>query len=101
MSENKLKELKNDAILDIKINKAYYFMVKLELFKVLDAYIQKHSEDKAKELTNIVSKKYEELDEEQKTIFVFSLLLAEIERVAEENNLFELVDPKDIIPDLD
>jgi translation initiation factor 2B subunit (eIF-2B alpha/beta/delta family) len=101
MSENKLKELKNDAILDIKVNKAYYFMVKLELFKVLDAYIQKHSEDKAKELANIVSKKYEELDEEQKTIFVLSLLLAEIERVAEQNNLFELVDPEDIIPDLD
>jgi hypothetical protein len=51
-------------------------------------------------LTNIVSKKYEELDEEQKTIFVLSLLLAEIERVAEENNMFELVDPEDLIQDL-
>lgn len=100
MSTNKLKELKNDAIVDIQVNKAYYFMVKLELFKVISNYIKTHSEEEVKELANIVSRKYEELTDEQKTIFVFSLMLAEIERVAESKNLFDLIDPEELIQDL-
>lgn len=76
-------------------------MVKLELFKVINKYVETHTEEEVKELANIVSRKYEELTEEQKTIFVFSLLLAEIERVAESKNLFDLVDPEDLIQDLD
>jgi len=37
----KLKELKDDALIDVQVNKSYYFMVKLELFNAVERMIMK------------------------------------------------------------
>ena len=56
----KLKELKDDALIDVKVNKSYYFMVKLELFNAVERIISENPEE-AKDLENIITKKYDEL----------------------------------------
>jgi hypothetical protein len=94
----KLKELKDDALIDVKVNKSYYFMVKLELFNAVERIISENPEE-AKDLENIITKKYDELSVLQRTIYTLSLLVAEIERVATEKDLFVEVDPKDITED--
>jgi hypothetical protein len=94
----KLKELKDDALIDVQVNKSYYFMVKLELFNAVERMINETPEE-AKDLENIITKKYDELSVLQRTIYTLSLLVAEIERVATEKGLFIEVDPKDITED--
>jgi hypothetical protein len=94
----KLKELKDDALIDVQVNKSYYFMVKLELFNAVERIISENPEE-AKDLENIITKKYDELSVLQRTIYTLSLLVAEIERVATEKDLFVEVDPKDITED--
>jgi hypothetical protein len=94
----KLKELKDDALIDVQVNKSYYFMVKLELFNAVERIISENPEE-AKDLENIITKKYDELSVLQRTIYTLSLLVAEIERVAMEKGLFVEVDPKDITED--
>ena len=47
---------------------------------------------------NILTKKYEELDDQQRTFYTLVLLLAEIERKATEENLYiekEILEPGD------
>jgi hypothetical protein len=95
---SKLKELKDDALINVLVNKSYYFMVKLELFKAVENIVNTAPEE-AKELEKILEKKYEDLTPNQQTIFTLSLLIAEIERVANKENLFVEVDPKDITED--
>lgn len=93
-----LKELKDDALINVLVNKSYYFMVKLELFKAVENIVNTAPEE-AKELEKILQKKYEDLTSNQKTIFTLSLMIAEIERVANKENLFIEIDPKDITQD--
>lgn len=94
----KLKELKDDALINVQVNKSYYFMVKLELFSAVDNIVNT-APDEAKDLDKILEKKYEELTPKQKTVFTLSLLVAEIERVALKENLFDEIDPSDITED--
>jgi hypothetical protein len=82
----KVKELKDDAIVDIKVNKSYYLMTKavlLHLFKTID------STDKEQYLKEAMTKEYKDLDEGQRSFYTIGLLLAEIEKEAKNNNLFE------------
>lgn len=95
---NKLKELKDDALIDVQVNKSYYFMVKLELFNAVETMINEKPEE-AKNIETIITRKYEELSTLEKTIYTLSLFVAEIERVALEKNLFVEIDPKDITED--
>jgi len=94
----KLKELKDDALINVQVNKSYYFMIKLELFNAVE-HLVNESPEKAKDIENIITKKYEELSTAERTIYTLSLLVAEIERVATEKNLFQEIDPKDITED--
>jgi hypothetical protein len=92
----KVKELKDDAVLDIKVNKSYYLMAKHASFVILQSMgIPEKGDDYFKE---IMTKKYEELDDMQKTFYTIVLLLAEIERQATENKQFnekEILEPGD------
>lgn len=94
----KLKELKDDALVNVLVNKSYYFMVKLELFNAVESIVNENPEE-AKDLDKILEKKYEDLTPKQKTVFTLSLLVAEIERVAHKEGLFIEIDPKDITED--
>lgn len=92
----KVKELKDDAILNIQVNKSYYLMAKAASFTILQ---NMNIEDKGDEYFKaIMTKKYEELDEMQRAFYTIVLLLAEVERQATENNLYnekEVLEPGD------
>jgi len=92
----KVKELKDDAILDIKVNKSFYLMAKAASFHVLQSMnIQEKGDEYFKE---IITKKYEDLDNSQRTFYTIVLLLAEIERQANEQKLYnekEILQPGD------
>lgn len=82
----KVKEMKDDAIIDVKINKAFYLMVKAVLF-TLFTEIQKleNSEQVIKETGE---KEYKDMTDIQRSFYTTTLLLAEIERQASLNNLY-------------
>ena len=83
----KVKELKDDALINIQVNKSYYLMAKNASFNILKFLnIQDKGDDYFKD---ILSKKYTDLDEDQKTFYTIILLLAEIERKAKVDNLYE------------
>jgi hypothetical protein len=92
----KAKELKDDAILEIKVNKSFYLMTKAASFVVLQGM---NIQDKGDEyFKSILTKKYEDLDDQQRTFYTLVLLLAEIERKATEENLYtekEILEPGD------
>ena len=80
----KVKEIKDDAIIDIKVNKAYYLMVKatsLYLFK------QMPEENREEYLKDSLTKEYKDLDEVQRGFRTITLLLSEIEQSATTQNL--------------
>lgn len=92
----KAKELKDDAILDIKVNKSYYLMAKAASFTILQ---QMNIADKGEEyFKSIMTQKYEDLDDLQRAFYTIILLLAEIEKKATDENLYterEILEPGD------
>jgi|19_taG_2_1085344.scaffolds.fasta_scaffold89178_2 hypothetical protein len=104
MEKKVVKELKDDAMLDIKVNKTYYLMCKAALFTTLNNIYstEKHGspDDFVK---SIVSKKYEDLDDSQRTFYTLTLLVGEIEKQALENDAFveKEIDPKEIKKELE
>jgi len=91
----KLKEMSDDAIVSIKVNKNYYEMVKglsFYLFTLITV------DDKHIYLKEIIDKKPEELDDLQRAFYTVTLLIAEIEQQAKSNNLIvdkEVLQPGD------
>jgi hypothetical protein len=84
-----VREIKNDAIIDIKINKNFYLMLKATMM-----YIFKQEADTTKYealIKKIMSSESEnEPHTEHEAAFkTMILLLAEIERQASINNLFD------------
>jgi SepF-like predicted cell division protein (DUF552 family) len=91
----KVKELKDDAIIEIKVNKAFYLMVKAILLNLINNITV---EDKDTYIKESMTKEYKDLDETQRSFYTTGLLLAEIEKVAKDNNLFqekEILQPGD------
>ena len=92
----KAKELKDDAILEVKVNKSYYLMAKAASFTILQ---QMNVPEKGEEyFKSIMTQKYEELDDLQRAFYTILLLLAEIERKATDENLYtekEILEPGD------
>ena len=101
----KAKELKDDAILDVKVNKSYYMMAKAASFSILKSMNVPEKGDEY--LKDVMTKKYEELDEMQRAFYTIVLLLAEVERQATELNMFtekDILEPGDegyVAPTLD
>ena len=94
----KVKELKDDALLDIKVNKSYYMMAKAASFTILKGMNIPEKENGDEYFKKIMNEKYENLDENQRAFYTVVLLLAEIEKQATENNLFiekEVLQPGD------
>jgi hypothetical protein len=90
-------EMKDDALLDIKVNKSYYFMVKATSFYLFSNMPEGDKETMLKEVTE---KKYEDLNEWQRSFYTVALLLAEIEKQAKDNNAYvEKVIPQPGDPD--
>ena len=91
----KIKEIKDDALINIQVNKSYYLMVKglsLQLFANVTV------EDKDAYLKDLLTKEYKDLDEIQRAFCTITLLLSEIEQSASNQNLFdekEVLEPGD------
>ena len=92
----KVKELIDDVILDIKVNKSFYLMAKAASVTIL-----KHMnvEEKGHEyISQIASKKYEDMTEMERAFYTIILVIAEIERQATENKQYvekEVLEPTD------
>jgi len=80
----KVKEMKDDVILDIKVNKNFYMMSKSLSFYLFNQMHDKNPDDSY--LKDTLSKKYEDLDDLQRSFYTIALLLAEIETQAKNNN---------------
>lgn len=81
----KVKEIKDDALLNISVNKSYYLMTKALSFYL---FTKVDVEDKDTYLKDLMNKEYKDLDDLQRSLYTVILLLAEIERQASENNQF-------------
>ena len=91
----KVKELKDDAIIEVKVNKTYYLMVKAILLHLVNNIT---AEDKDAYIKEAITKEYKDLDEAQRAFYTISLLLAEIEQTAKNKELFvekEVLEPGD------
>jgi hypothetical protein len=92
----KAKELKDDAIINISVNKSFYLMAKAASFTILQ---QMNIEEKGDEyFKSIMTTKYEDLDDLQRTFYTIILVLAEIEKQATEKNLYiekDILEPGD------
>ena len=92
----KVKELKDDIILDVKVNKAYYMMLKSTLFYLF----QQQSDEALREesLKRIMTGKYEDMNDLERSFYTVTILLAEIEKVAKEKDAYdekEVLEPGD------
>ena len=83
----KVKQLKEDAVIDVKVNKSYYFMVKEALHFLFNAIPDE--KQRAEAFMKLPEMEYEKMQPVQRSFFTLSLMLAEIERVAQEENLFD------------
>jgi hypothetical protein len=92
----KVKELKDDALIDVKVNKSFYMMLKGNLYYLFNQINDVKRREES--LKNVMNKKYEEMDPFERSFYTITLILAEIERVAAEENLFKeetLLEPED------
>lgn len=92
----KVKELKDDIILDVKVNKAYYMMLKSTLFYLF----QQQSDEAVREesLKRIMTGKYEDMNDLERSFYTITIMLAEIEKVAKEQDAYnekEILEPGD------
>ena len=79
MESKKVKELKDDAILEIKVNKTYYHMCKASVFTVFkDLYDKSGNPDDF--VKSVVSKEYKDMTDKERLFYTLSLLVGEIEK---------------------
>tara|TARA_R110002020_G_scaffold431389_1_gene641387 strand:- start:1651 stop:1977 length:327 start_codon:yes stop_codon:yes gene_type:complete len=84
----KVKEIKDDAIIDIKVNKSYYLMCKTLSYWIVKQ-LDNGEGDPTEKLKQIMSDKFENLSDIQKAFYTIALLLAEIESQADNQDLLE------------
>jgi hypothetical protein len=92
----KVKELKDDTLLDVKVNKSYYLMLKSTLFYIFQQ--EKDSSKREESLKVIKEGDYEKMNEYERSFYTLTLILAEIEKQATNNSLFdekEVLEPGD------
>ena len=82
----KVKELKDDAIITIEVNKNFYLMTKAVSFVILQGMDIPEKGDTY--FKDVMSKEYNSLDEQQRAFYTIALLLAEIEKQATKNKLY-------------
>jgi len=92
----KLKELKEDALIDVKVNKSFYIMLKHSLHYLFN--LVPAEQQTAEHFLSLPEKKYEEMTPHQRAFYTVTLMVAEIERVAKEQKLYEeqeILEPDD------
>lgn len=92
----KVREFKDDAIIDLKVNKNIYYLLKGSLYYLFKQHPNTKEFDET--IKKVAEGKYEEMNEYEQAFFGITLILTEIERVASENNLYqerEVLEPGD------
>ena len=89
MENIKAKEIKDDAIIDIKVNKTFYMMTKSALFTIFKEVHDISKGNSQEFVKNLTSKPYTELNDKERVFYTLTLLTGEIEKQAQENNLFQ------------
>jgi hypothetical protein len=92
----KVKELKDDIMVDITVNKSYYLMLKQTLHFLFE--IVKDEKARAAKIKKVTDGNYAEMDAYERSFYTISLALAEIERKAKEESLYnekEVLEPGD------
>jgi len=92
----KVKEMKDGATVTITVSKGYYIMVKNLAYNLLDKLIKEKRPEEY--YTNIGSKPYFELDDDQRSLQTVTFLVAEIEAQAtlqKQINEKEILEPGD------
>ncbi len=83
-STTKVKELKDDATMNVLVNKTFYMMAKSSLITIFKE-LNNTSKDYIK---NITSKSYADLNDKERIFYTLTLLIGEIEKQALNNNMF-------------
>lgn len=92
----KVKQLQDDALIDVKVNKTFYFMLKSTLHFMFN--LIKEDDKRGLAMKNVMNGKYDEMSSYERSFYTITLILAEIERVAKEENKFEekeILEPDD------
>ena len=86
MENIKVKEIKDDAVINIKVNKTFYMMCKSALLIIFkEVHTSKQSTEKFME--SILKTPYPELGEKERIFHTLTMLIGEIEKQAKENDL--------------
>lgn len=91
----KVKELKDDVLIDIQVNKNYYLMLKATLLYLFNASDTKNREESIK---RVMEGDYAKMSPYERSFYTLTLMLGEIERVAKDKNLYtesEILQPDD------
>ncbi len=89
MESKKIKEMKDDVILDIKVNKSFYLMSKAALMTILMDIKDDSEKDFEKFIKSVVSKEYKDMSDKEKAFYTLTLLVGEIEKQAIEKNAYD------------
>lgn len=84
-----VKELKDDALLSIQVNKAYYFMLKNSLFYLFGQIQAQGTEEANKSIETIKDAEYAKMSQLEQSFYTTTLMISEIERIATEQKLFD------------
>jgi hypothetical protein len=92
----KVKEVADNAIVSIQVNKGYYMMIKALSFYLYQEINKTNKSDEY--FKDILQKSYQDLDDLQKSFYTIALLLAELETQFKKENLYvekEILQPGD------
>jgi hypothetical protein len=80
----KVKEIKDDALMDIKVNKNFYLMSKDTLYTIFKHLLKNESEQE--NLQNILTKDFNKLSDFERAFYTVTLLVSEIEKQVQGNS---------------
>jgi hypothetical protein len=93
----KVKEIKDDAVIDIKVNKNFYLMSKDSLYTIFKHLIDNKSPEES--VQHILTKEYKDLGNFERAFYTITLLISEIEKQVQENPNYytekEILEPGD------
>jgi hypothetical protein len=91
-----VKEMQDDAVVKIPVNKSFYMMMKAVSFHLFKYIGQDKNPDEY--LKETLTKEYQDLDELQRSFYTVALFLAQVEIQVKNENLFnekEILEPTD------
>jgi hypothetical protein len=83
----KVKELKEDALMDIKVNKAFYLMLKSTLFYLFNQITDEAVREES--LKKVMAADYGAMNDWERSFYTITVMLAEIEKVAGETSMYD------------